>query len=84
MFLASADYPNSDISTGAMVAIAVVMASVLLIWLGSVYLAEQSGQARARRARMARPVLAPRDDAADDGHSEADGDGEASRRASAA
>ena len=41
MYMASADYPNSDISTGAMVVIAVVMASVLLIWLGSVYLAER-------------------------------------------
>ena len=84
MYLASADYPNSDISTGAMVAIAVVMASVLLIWLGSVYLAERSSQTRARRARMSRPVLAPHGDAADDEHSGAEGDGEASRRASAA
>jgi spore maturation protein SpmA len=55
MNLTSADYPNSDISTGAMVVIAVVMTSVLLFWLGSVYLAERSGQARARRARMSRP-----------------------------
>jgi spore maturation protein SpmA len=84
MFLASADYPNSDISTGAMVAIAVVMTSVLLFWLGSVYLAERSGQARARRARMSRPVLAAGSSTADDEHSGADGDGEASRRAAAA
>lgn len=84
MYLASADYPNSDISTGAMVAIAVVMASVLLFWLGSVYLAERNSQARARRARMSGPVLAPGSSAADDGHSGADGDGEASQRATAA
>ena len=84
MYLASADYPNSDISAGAMVLIAVVMASVLLIWLGSVYLAERSGQARARRARNSRPVLAPESSTADDEHSGADGDGEASRRAAAA
>ena len=84
MYLASADYPNSDISTGAMVAIAVVMASVLLIWLGSVYLAERSGQARARRERNSRPVLTPRGNAADDEHSGADGNGEASQQATAA
>jgi spore maturation protein SpmA len=83
MYLASADYPNSDISTGAMITIAVVMASVLLIWLGSVYLAERSGQARARRARNSRPVLTPHGATADDEHSGA-GDGEASRRAAAA
>jgi hypothetical protein len=82
--LTSADYPNSDISTGAMVAIAVVMASVLLIWLGSVYLADRNSQARARRARMSRPVLAPGSSTADDEHSGADADGEAGRRATAA
>ena len=84
MYLASADYPNSDISTGAMVTIAVVMASVLLIWLASVYLAERSSQARARRARNSRPVLTPQRGTADDEHSGADGGGEASRRATAA
>jgi spore maturation protein SpmA len=84
MYLASADYPNSDISTGEMLTIAVVMASVLLIWLGSVYLAERSGQARARRARNSRPVLTPQGNAADDDHSGAGDDGEAGRQASAA
>jgi len=84
MYLASSAYPNSDISTGAMVLIAVVMASVLLFWLGSVYVAERSGQARARQARMSRPVLTPQGNAADDEKSEAGGDGEASRRATAA
>jgi spore maturation protein SpmA len=84
MYLASADYPNSDISTGAMVAIAVVMASVLLFWLGSVYLAERNSQVRARQARNSRPVLTPQGNAADDEHSGADGDGEASPRATAA
>jgi hypothetical protein len=84
MNVASAAYPNSDISTGAMVAIAVVMASVLLIWLGSVYLAERSSQARARRSRNSRPVLTPQGNAADDEHSGAGGEGEAGQRAVAA
>ena len=83
MFLASA-YPNSDISTGAMVAIAVVMASVLIFWLGSVYLAERSSEARARQARNSRPVLTPQGNAADDEHSGAGEHGEASPRATAA
>jgi hypothetical protein len=84
MYLASAAYPNSDISAGAMTLIAVVMAGVLLFWLGSVYLAERNGQARARQARNSHPVLTPQGHAADDEHSGADGGGEASRRGAAA
>lgn len=84
MYLTSAAYPDSDISAAAMTLIAVVMACVLLFWLGSVYLAERSSQARARQARNSRPVLTPHEPAADDGHSGAIGDGEASRRATAA
>lgn len=83
MYLTSAAYPNSDISAGAMTLIAVVMAGVLLFWLGSVYLAERNSQARARQARNSHPVLTPEGHAADDEHSGADG-GEASRRAAAA
>jgi hypothetical protein len=32
-------YPNSDISAGAMTAIAVVMVAVLIFWLAAVYVA---------------------------------------------
>jgi hypothetical protein len=84
MYLTSAAYPDSDISAWAMTVIAVVMASVLLFWLGSVYLADRSGQARARQARNPRPVPAPQGGAADDEHSGADGDREAIRRPTAA
>jgi hypothetical protein len=83
MYLTSAAYPNSDISAAAMTLIAVVMACVLLFWLGSVYLAERSSQARARQARNSHPVLTSQGHAADDEHSEADGGGEASRAAAA-
>lgn len=44
MNLASA-YPNSDISVGAMTAIAVVMVAVLAFWLVAVYVAAREPRA---------------------------------------
>jgi hypothetical protein len=68
MFYASA-YPNSDLSAGAMAAIAVVMVGVLAFWLVMVYVAarepRKSGQQPGTSADAA--VAAP-DDLAEDEH----------------
>jgi len=71
MFYASA-YPNSDISAGAMAAIAIVMVGVLVFWLVMVYVAAR--EPRAPRGRQPEatghaPVTAP-DDLAQDEHKE--------------
>ena len=62
MFYASA-YPNSDLSAGALAAIAVVMTAVLAFWLIMVFLA-----AREPRKRPATPVAAAPDDVTEDEH----------------
>jgi len=76
MRLASA-YPNSAISTGAMIAIAVVMAAVLAFWLVMVFVADrQMRDQSARRARelaaaVAGPALFGPDETAEDESSDA-------------
>lgn len=60
MFYASA-YPNSDLSAGAMTAIAVVMVAVLAFWLIMVYVA-------AREPRKPPPGVAAPDDLTEDEH----------------
>ncbi len=73
MNLASA-YPNSDISAGAMMAIAFVMVAVLTFWLVMVYVAaREPRRPRGQRAGAGggAAVAAP-DETAEDEHSEAD------------
>jgi len=88
MPLASA-YPNSAISTGAMIAIAVVMASVLAFWLVMVFVADRTKMGRQTRTQSARrapepavavagPALSGPDETAEDEASEA-GRGDARR-----
>lgn len=71
MVYASA-YPNSDISAGAMVAIAVVMVAVLAFWLVMVYIAaREPRKPRARGRRLAapgRPAVAAPDDLTENEH----------------
>jgi len=71
MNLASA-YPNSDISVGAMTAIAVVMSAVLAFWIIMVFVAAREPR-RAHEKPMAADrgisVAAP-DDLAEDEHKE--------------
>jgi hypothetical protein len=68
MNLASA-YPNSDISVGAMTAIAVVMSAVLVFWIIMVFVAAREP----RRSHEPMPAdrkaaVAPLDDLAEDEH----------------
>lgn len=72
MYLADA-YPNSDISAGAMMAIAFVMVAVLAFWLIMVYVAaREPRQPRGQQAgtQDASAAAAPDGTAADE-HSEA-------------
>jgi hypothetical protein len=87
MDLASA-YPNSAISTGAMLAIALVAVGGLAIWLVLVFLADrETANLSARRAQRpvaaAGPALAGPDETAEDEQDEA-AYGDAHRRRAAA
>ena len=71
MNLASA-YPNSDISAGAMAAIAIVAVAALACWLVMVYVAAREPRKPRLTGQQAEhggatPVAAP-DDVAEDGH----------------
>ena len=69
MFLASA-YPNSALSAGQLTLIALVMAGVLALWLGLVFLADRNTQRDiARRAGGHLAVMTQLDAAAQDEHS---------------
>ncbi len=70
MYLASA-YPNSALSAGALVAIALVAAGTLALWLVMVFLAERNGEKNAQRARSHLAVMTPSDDTAENRTSEA-------------
>jgi hypothetical protein len=76
-FYASA-YPNSDISAGAMAAIAIVMVAVLACWLVMVYVAAReprkprlTGQQAEPGTEVAAPGSAGPGDLAEDKHREA-------------
>lgn len=71
MFYASA-YPNSDISAGAMTAIAVVMTAVLVFWLAMIYVAarepREHRQAGQQPQAGGHAAVADRGDVAEDEH----------------
>lgn len=69
MFLADA-YPNSDISAGAMLAIALVMVGVLAFWLVMVYVAaREPRKPRGQQAgTLGGAAVAAPDGTADDEH----------------
>jgi hypothetical protein len=69
MNLASA-YPNSALSAGALIALALVMAVSLALWLILVFRADQSGAKETRQAKSRLNVVAP-GEAAEDKHSDA-------------
>jgi hypothetical protein len=85
MDLASA-YPNSAISTGAMLVIALVMTGSLALWLGLVFLADRNrrDQSARRPATVTEPGLAAPIKTAEDEQDEAGhGDGARQRQAAA-
>jgi hypothetical protein len=69
MNLASA-YPNSDISIGAMTAIAVVMSAVLAFWIVMVFAREPGRSQEKPMAADRGTSVAPLDDLAEDEHKE--------------
>jgi hypothetical protein len=84
MDLASA-YPNSAISTGAMLVIALVMVGSLALWLGLVFLADRSRRDRSARRPVAvtEPALTEPAQTAEDEQDEA-GHGDVARQRQAA
>lgn len=70
MYLANA-YPNSDLSAGALMAIAFTMVAVLAFWLAAVFLAARSSEKDSRPADTHLPVVVKPDEAGKDEHSEA-------------
>lgn len=71
MDLANA-YPNSDISTGAMVTIALVMVGTLVIWLAMVYIAARERNEHRGRSGHGDTTLATTGKTAENEHSGAD------------
>jgi len=71
MNLASA-YPNSDISVGAMTAIAVVMSAVLAFWIIMVFVAAREPRQSREQPMPAdrEAAVTPPDDLAEDEHKE--------------
>lgn len=82
MSFASA-YPDSALSAGLLVLIALVMVGALAIWLGLVFLADRGPRMDSGRAATRLPVMAQPDKAAEDEHSGA-GPAPAGRRHGAA
>ncbi len=77
MFMASA-YPSSEISALAMMAIAFVMAGVLALWLGMVFIADrQSGKPDRKQSRGYTTTVAAPGKTTEDGRSEPESHGAA-------
>ncbi len=82
MYFASA-YPDSALSAGLLVLIALVMLVTLAVWLGLVFLADRAPKKDSGQPAGRLPLMAQPDEAAEDEHSGA-GPSPADRRHGAA